>query len=204
MMSPGSPIEDLLDTGVDSHVVKVLQLITQRAVLMRIVAAYKFDEARGLEGLHGQSVYRAEWEFARLGRIEQFAQDLGLPSSGLLVFAQVQMDYAKFAQKFWLDKWISAEKDPAQKQTLAKEIDRLIKEGGGSRTEMDSVRNMISQVDQEQYGAIKSAAPHVVRMADEQGGEALIRKMVEWMREMMEIKVGEALMSKKWSSGCGK
>ena len=46
----------------------------------------------------------------RLGRIEQFAEELGLPSSALLVFAQVQMDYAKFAQKWWLDK-VSRDRD---------------------------------------------------------------------------------------------
>merc|ERR1739844_550208 len=81
---------------------------------MRAVAANKFVDALSAGGVvrsgadsHGQgpSVYVAKQEIVVLDKIQKVAEELRLPRYALLVFAQLQTDYAKLIQQHWLDIW---------------------------------------------------------------------------------------------------
>ena len=120
----------------NTKVQTVFNLISSRASLMQSVAADKYTQ--------NKAPYAAAQEIKVLNHIEKIAEAQKLPLYPLLTFAQIQMDFSKQIEQYWLDTW---HKDP---QSFNKNHDSL-----------ETIRQKITLIDQKLYPAIKAAIPEL-------------------------------------------
>lgn len=90
-----------------------------RSALMEGVAAYKF--------INKQSVYDAPRELKVLQNTQDIAKKNKIDSGDLMVFAQIQMDQAKFIQDYWIARW-NANTDNQPDPEVTPGIDSLRKQ----------------------------------------------------------------------------
>jgi chorismate mutase-like protein len=90
-----------------------------RSALMEGVAAYKF--------INKQTVYDAPRELKVLQNTQDIAKKNKIDSGDLMVFAQIQMDQAKFIQDYWIARW-NANTDNQPDPEVTPGIDSLRKQ----------------------------------------------------------------------------
>eukprot|EP00747_Dinoflagellata_sp_TGD_P055008 gnl/TRDRNA2_/TRDRNA2_149313_c0_seq2.p1 gnl/TRDRNA2_/TRDRNA2_149313_c0~~gnl/TRDRNA2_/TRDRNA2_149313_c0_seq2.p1 ORF type:complete len:287 (+),score=46.73 gnl/TRDRNA2_/TRDRNA2_149313_c0_seq2:93-953(+) len=168
------------DCIIPAAVCEVLDLLGQRASLMRAVAANKFadslareeaaiaastvggDARRGASVPAARpSVYVARQEIVVMEKIQALAQQLGLPRYAMLAFAQIQMDYAKLIQEHWLEVWTTHhELESSHCGLLGDSAPRSAAfRASESFPSLEEVRASIAEIDRQLYPAIRSAAP---------------------------------------------
>lgn len=116
----------------------VFNLMAQRTMLMKGVAAYKFTQK--------QQSYDANTELKVLNNVHKIATTNKLDSSDLMVFAQIQMDQAKQIQQYWLTYWNAHTDD---------QPDPAITPG------IDSLRQQIDAIDAKLYTQLMANLPNL-------------------------------------------
>ena len=164
-------------TITDPAILRVLDLVAQRAHLAKIVAANKFVA-------NTQTVYDANRELSVLTDVESAADLHKLPPGPLMLFVQAQMDYAKFVEVEWMAGWTEKSKVSSVEETeVQKEVDLLLKEGGG----LDEVRKKIGEIGQKQYGALVDCREAVVGVVRERGREAFVLEGSELLAKRLKV-----------------
>ncbi|MBK2125950.1 hypothetical protein [Fangia hongkongensis] len=120
----------------NTNVQTVFNLISSRANLMQSVAADKYTQ--------NKAPYAAAQELKVLNNIEKIAASQKLPLYPLLTFAQIQMDFSKQIEQYWLDKWHENPQSFNQKAVP-----------------LDQIRQEIHSIDSKLYPAIKAAIPEL-------------------------------------------
>lgn len=110
---------------------EVFSLIAQRSSLEEGVAAYKFIQKK--------PVYDASVELNALTNIRKIAVANQVNPNDLMVFAQIQMDQAKFIQQYWINFWTTNadnQPDPAITPSI------------------DSLKSQINALDDKMYSQL--------------------------------------------------
>lgn len=111
----------------------LFQKMSERSTLMVGVAAYKYNQK--------SFIYDNEQELKILNDVAQIANKKNLDTSSLMLFAQIQMDQAKYIQHQEIVQW---------KQTPSSAPDR------GITPDIKTLRTQISQLDEQIYSLIGS------------------------------------------------
>ena len=114
----------------------VLNLMQQRALLLKDVAANKYNAHPP------QSVYDAKQELKVLNNLASNANKLGLDKNNLLQFAQLQMDFSKQVEEYWLSIW---------------QANNALAPQTGSYKSLAEVRQQIQKIDGSLYPALALA-----------------------------------------------
>ena len=122
-----------------------MQLMAQRAAMIKQVAAYKWYHAHQ----HHATPYRAERELVVLQNAQQIAKQQGLNPYKLMVFVQVQMDLSKLIESYWIEHWNNPN-TPEQKKPNAHTI-----------VSLNTLRMTLGKLDAKLYPAIKDALPKI-------------------------------------------
>lgn len=116
----------------------VFNLMAQRTMLMKGVAAYKFTQK--------QQIYDATTELKVLNNVRKIATTNKLDASDLMVFAQIQMDQAKQIQQYWLTYWDAHTEDQPDP---------------GITPGIDSLRQQIDAIDAKLYTQLIANLPNL-------------------------------------------
>lgn len=119
----------------------VYQLMAKRASYMQDVALYKYDS--------NENIYDANQELKVLQNNSQLANKLKLDNNSLLVFTQLQMDFSKQIEAYWIGQWNTK---PDSKPN--KEVD------------LNDLRQNIVNVDKKLYPVIKASLKEFARCDD--------------------------------------
>ena len=118
-----------------------IQLMAQRAQIMKQVAAYKWYNAPN----HQATAYSAGQEVKVLQGTQALAKQLRLPTWALLVFVQIQMDLSKQIEAHWIQYW-NLPSTPSDQKPTAKTL-----------VDLSQLRQQITKIDSQLYPTISHA-----------------------------------------------
>ncbi len=120
--------------------------MSQRAALMKDVAAYKWIEN------HNATAYNASQEIKVLNSVKSIAIKNHFNVDSVFVFAQIQMDLSKQIENYWLNYWNNPNTPPIKKPTKNNVIS------------LSKLRTKIIAIDSKLFPAIKDSLKHIHQM----------------------------------------
>ncbi len=112
---------------------KLFSLLAKRSSYLESVSAYKY--------INHENIYDASQELKVLQTSKQLAAKLKLPEQQVLIYVQIQMDYAKQIEAYWFSYWQTNPGKRPQQSSL---------------NSLNTLREAIKQTDQQIYPLLAS------------------------------------------------